>query len=282
MRPDAGPGGGPRLIAGETSHAHATLWRVLHRQGISQAPRQPREQPRRYEWPCPGDLLHIDSKRFSRFTRPGHAVTGIRDRSSAEKRTRVGHELVHSLVNDHSRLAYSELHPDERAHTVVGFVEQALAFFDDHGITTKRLMSDNAWDIHPQPCPGPTASPTGHPLPHHPLLPPAGQRQGRALATNTQTRMGTRPDLPLKRPPSPSPATPAPPLQPPQTPQPPRRTPTNQPRPQRPEARQLEPAEPRLGTLERLNIALILSLCVASSLWQSPSASSFSCSVCSS
>jgi transposase InsO family protein len=138
-------GWGPRLIAGETGHAHATVWRALRRAGLSRLPRSPREQVRRYEWPCPGDLLHVDSKRFSRFTRPGHAVTGVRDRTGAEQRMRVGHEFVHSIVDDHSRLAYSELHRDERAATVAGFVERALAFFDSHGIQAQRLMSDNAW-----------------------------------------------------------------------------------------------------------------------------------------
>ena len=138
-------GWGPRLIAGETGHAHATVWRTLRRAGISRPPRQPREQPRRYEWPCPGDLLHIDSKRFVRFTRPGHAVTGDRHRTGAEKRLRVGHEWVHSLVDDHSRYAYSELHRDERAATVTGFVERGLAAFAAQGIDVKRLMSDNAF-----------------------------------------------------------------------------------------------------------------------------------------
>jgi len=138
-------GWGPRLIAGETGHAHATVWRTLRRAGISRPPRQPREQPRRYEWPCPGDLLHIDSKRFVRFTRPGHAVTGDRHRTGAEKRLRVGHEWVHSLVDDHSRYAYSELHRNERAATVTGFVERGLAAFAAQGIDVKRLMSDNAF-----------------------------------------------------------------------------------------------------------------------------------------
>jgi transposase InsO family protein len=138
-------GWGPRLIAGETGHAHATVWRALRRAGISRPPRQPREQPRRYEWPCPGDLLHIDSKRFARFTRPGHAVTADRYRSAPEKRLRVGYEWVHSLVDDHSRLAYSELHRDDRAATVTAFVERALAFYAAHGITPKRLLSDNAF-----------------------------------------------------------------------------------------------------------------------------------------
>jgi transposase InsO family protein len=138
-------GWGPRLIAGETGQAHATVWRALQRAGISRPAKTPREQPRRYEWPCPGDLLHIDSKRFVRFTRPGHAVTGDRHRSGAERRMRVGYEWVHSLVDDHSRYAYSELHRDERAATVTGFLERGLAVFAAHGIEVKRLMSDNAW-----------------------------------------------------------------------------------------------------------------------------------------
>jgi len=138
-------GWGPRLIAGETGHAHATVWRTLRRAGISRPPRPAREQVCRYEWPCPGDLLHIDSKRFVRFTRPGHAVTGVRDRTAAEKRMGVGYEFVHSTVDDHSRLAYSELHRDERAATVVGFLERALAFYAAHGIEARRLLSDNAW-----------------------------------------------------------------------------------------------------------------------------------------
>jgi transposase InsO family protein len=100
---------------------------------------------RRYEWPCPGDLLHVDTKRFARFSRPGHALTGDRHVTGAEKRMRVGYEFVHSLVDDHSRLAYSELHPDERASTVTAFVERGLAFYAAHGIQSKRLLSDNAF-----------------------------------------------------------------------------------------------------------------------------------------
>ena len=86
----------------------------------------------------------MDTKRFARFTRPGHAVTGDRHTTGVEIRQRVGYEWVHSLVDDHSRLAYSELHPDERAATVTEFVERGLGFFAGFGITPKRLMSDNA------------------------------------------------------------------------------------------------------------------------------------------
>ncbi|MBA3264416.1 MAG: DDE-type integrase/transposase/recombinase [Thermoleophilaceae bacterium] len=138
-------GWGPRLVAGEVGAAHATVWRALKRAGLSRRPRAPPEAVRRYQWPCPGDLLHIDTKRFQRFIRPGHAVTGVRDQTGADKRLRLGHEFVHSIVDDHSRLAYSERHPDERAATVTGFVERALEFFADHGVKPERLMSDNAW-----------------------------------------------------------------------------------------------------------------------------------------
>ena len=138
-------GWGPRLIATEVGLPHATVHRALRRRGLSRRPRPAREAVVRYEWPCPGDLLHIDTKRFQRFTRPGHAVTGDRFRTGREKRMGVGHEFVHSIVDDHSRLAYSELHPDERAPTVTAFVERALEFFAGHGIIAKRLLSDNAF-----------------------------------------------------------------------------------------------------------------------------------------
>src|SRR4051812_30005629 len=105
----------------------------------------PREPVRRFEWPCPGDLLQMDTKRLARFSRPGHAVTGDRYRTSAEKKARVGWELCHSIIDDHSRLAYTEIHADEKAATVTAFVARALAFFAGHGIQARRLQTDNAW-----------------------------------------------------------------------------------------------------------------------------------------
>lgn len=138
-------GWGPRLIAGVVGRPHSTVHATLARHGISRRPRPKREQVVRYEWPCPGDLLHMDTKRYARFTRPGHAVTGDRFRSGAEKRAGVGYEFAHSIIDDHTRLAYSELHPDERATTVVGFTRRALKFFAGHGIEARRLMTDNAW-----------------------------------------------------------------------------------------------------------------------------------------
>jgi len=138
-------GWGPRLIAGVVGRPHSTVHRTLARHGISRRPRPRREAVARYEWPCPGDLLHMDTKRYARFSRPGHALTGSRFTTGAEKREGVGYEFAHSIVDDHTRLAYSELHPDQRAETVVAFTRRGLAFFAGHGIETKRLMTDNAW-----------------------------------------------------------------------------------------------------------------------------------------
>ena len=59
--------------------------------------------------------------------------------------TLVGYDFAHAIVDDHSRLAYVELHRDDRAATVTGFVERALAFFERHGVRARRLMTDNAF-----------------------------------------------------------------------------------------------------------------------------------------
>jgi transposase InsO family protein len=141
-------GWGPRLIAAATGFAHSTVWKVLRRAGISTRPRPVKEPANSYEWPCPGDLLHMDVSRYARFLRPGHAVTGDRSQRSRNwmrAETRVGYDELHAIVDDHTRLAYAEIHDDETAATVTSFLERALAAFAAHGISVKRLMTDNAW-----------------------------------------------------------------------------------------------------------------------------------------
>ena len=87
----------------------------------------------------------MDVSRYGRFLRPGHRVTGDRSRTSADVEGRVGYDYVHAVVDDHSRLAYAEIHADERAATAVAFLERALAFYASQGIVARRLMTDNAW-----------------------------------------------------------------------------------------------------------------------------------------
>jgi transposase len=86
-------GWGPRLVAGATGFGHSTVWKVLRRAGISRPARAAKEPANRYEWPCPGDLLHMDTSRYARFLRPGHRVTGDRSQRSRNwmgRETRVG------------------------------------------------------------------------------------------------------------------------------------------------------------------------------------------------
>ena len=136
-------GWGPRLVAGATGFAHSTVSKVLERAGISRPHRAAREPANRYEWPCPGDLLHMDTSEYVRFQKPGHRVTG--DRSSQDRQHLDGTDFAHAIVDDYSRLAYAEIHPDQKAATVAAFLERALAFYASHGIAAKRLMTDNAW-----------------------------------------------------------------------------------------------------------------------------------------
>jgi transposase InsO family protein len=140
-------GWGPRLVAGATGFAHSTVWKVLRRHGLSRRLPTVKEPANSYEWPCPGDLLHMDVSRYARFLRPGHRVTGDRSQCLRGRsvQSRVGYDFAHAIVDDHSRLAYVELHNDEKAETVTGFVERALAYFGSHGIVAKRLMTDNSF-----------------------------------------------------------------------------------------------------------------------------------------
>ena len=138
-------GWGPRLLTVRTGYSHSAIWKVLKRHGLSRPSRRLREPVRRYEWPCPGDLLHADWTLYARFERPGHALTGDRSSSAAAKKARVGYDYAHAIVDDHTRLGYAELLNDARAATVTAFLERALAFFAEHGVQARRLMTDNHW-----------------------------------------------------------------------------------------------------------------------------------------
>jgi transposase InsO family protein len=136
-------GWSPRRLACEPDidRSHSTIHQVLRRGGCSRRPRPERPAVIRYEWPCPGNLLHMDVKKLGRFDSPGHALTGDRARRSR----RVGFEHVHSIIDDCSRLAYSEIHEDETAETVTAFTRRALDWFLEQGIVCERLMTDNAF-----------------------------------------------------------------------------------------------------------------------------------------
>jgi transposase InsO family protein len=101
----------------------------------------------RYERDRPGELVHMDVKKIGRIPDGGGWRAHGREMGTTSERmkTKIGYDYVHSVVDDHSRLAFSEIHIDERADTTAGFFARAVEFFAIHGITIERLMTDNAW-----------------------------------------------------------------------------------------------------------------------------------------
>ena len=133
---------GPGRPAGIVRRARSTIWKVLWRHGLSRRPRGPR-QSYRYEWSRPGALLHMDVKKLARFSVPGHRVTG--DRSTKDLHRGIGYDHLHCVIDDHSRIAYVELHPREDAETNTRTLERALHFFAELGLDPpESVMTDNA------------------------------------------------------------------------------------------------------------------------------------------
>jgi len=108
----------------------------------------------RYERDRPGELVHVDVKKIGRIPPGGgwRAWGRAATDSSAKKKRRVGYDYVHSAIDDHSRLAYSEIHLDEKGTTAAGFLDRAATFFASQGINQiEAVMTDNHWSyIHSQ------------------------------------------------------------------------------------------------------------------------------------
>jgi transposase InsO family protein len=139
-------------IAETLGMALSTVSGILTRTGMGKLGRISLEQPVRYERSRPGELVHIDVKKLGRIQGgAGKRVRGgIRQHSNPKHtdaagnvRRSVGWEYVHVAVDDHSRLAYAEVLPNEKAATAAGFLARAVAFYARYGITVERLLTDN-------------------------------------------------------------------------------------------------------------------------------------------
>ncbi|MFC8096904.1 IS481 family transposase, partial [Streptomyces sp. NPDC057301] len=126
----------------------STAHRILVRHGLNRLAFMDRptgQVIRRYERARPGELVHIDVKKLGRIPDGGGHKTLGRQAGRAT-RGGMGFDYIHSAVDDHTRLAYSEIHPDEKVTTCAGFLTRAAAFFHAHGITRiERVLTDNAW-----------------------------------------------------------------------------------------------------------------------------------------
>lgn len=131
-----------RHIAMETGVSPATVSRVLKRAGLSRMKDiEPAEPVVRYEYKEPGGLIHLDIKRLGRFDRVGHRITG--DRTGQSNSRGVGWEYVHVCIDDASRIAFTDIFPDEKAISATAFLKAAVAYYLSLGITVTRVMTDN-------------------------------------------------------------------------------------------------------------------------------------------
>lgn len=149
---------GPVQLAARVGVAPSTAHRVLVRcrlNRLSHIDRATGEPVRRYEHPHPGSLIHVDVKKFGNIPNGGGwrfvgRQQGNRNRSTTPGKPRnqwrdpkMGHAFVHTVIDDHSRVAYAEVHDDETAPTAVAVLRRAVAWFAARGVTVERVLSDN-------------------------------------------------------------------------------------------------------------------------------------------
>lgn len=148
---------GPDQLTYEVGVPARTITRILRRNGVprlhdcdpltGELIRASKTTAIRYERDRPGELVHMDVKKLGRIPPGGGWKAHGRKMGSTgvKKRARIGFDYVHSVVDDHTRLAYSEIHDDEKGATCAAFFERAIAFYNGHGITIERVMTDNHW-----------------------------------------------------------------------------------------------------------------------------------------
>ncbi len=129
-----------RQIAQQLPVAPSTIARLLRRAGLHRlAELEPALPDNRYEYAKPGQLLHLDIKKLARFRKPGHRVTDDRTINSRG----IGWEYVHLAIDDHSRVAFGAIEPDERAISACRALMQAVRYYRSLGVRFERVLTDN-------------------------------------------------------------------------------------------------------------------------------------------
>ena len=178
-------------IARHTGASTASVSRILRRARLSRwRDLNPPPPILRYEHPRPGDLLHLDIKGMTQF-----AEVSLRgDGRLRGKREHPGFLALHVAVDDHSRLAFTQMLPDQKAETTVGFLHSALSFFAGHGISVRALLTDNGSSYRSRQFPQ-TCQSLQPQAPKNQTLYPQNQRQGRTLHPDCTARVGLRQTL---------------------------------------------------------------------------------------
>jgi len=131
-----------KQIAAEAGVSAATVSRVLRRLGLNRMrDLEPVEPVHRYERAAPGEMIHIDIKKLGRFDQIGHRITG--KKVGFNHCCGLGWEFVHVCIDDHSRVAFSEIRSDQTGDDAVAFLKAAVAYYKSLGVTVTRVMTDN-------------------------------------------------------------------------------------------------------------------------------------------
>ncbi len=178
-------------IARRTGLSPASVSRILRRARLSRwRDLNPPPPVQRYEHPAPGDLLHLDIKGMTRFSE----VSLRGDGRLRGKSKHPGFLALHVAVDDHSRMAFTQMLPDQKAETTIGFLHSAVEFFARHGIGVRALLTDNGSSYRSSQFRSACQQMQHQTSPHQTLY-PQNQRQGGAIHPDRPARMGLRKTL---------------------------------------------------------------------------------------
>jgi transposase InsO family protein len=149
---------GAVVLAAELGLNPSTVGRILARHDVprlaaidpitGEPVRSSRRSDNRYEHPTPGAMIHVDVKKLGKIPAGGgwrwHGRDATVSVANRHKKVKIGYDYVHTAIDDHTRMAYSEVRPDEKDATCARFLHRALAWFAGHGITVRRVLTDNA------------------------------------------------------------------------------------------------------------------------------------------
>ena len=150
---------GAVVLAGDLGLNPSTVGRILKRHDVphlaaidpitgQRVRGSSRRSPNRYEHPTPGAMIHVDVKKLGKIPPGGgwrlHGRDAAVSIANRHKKTKIGYDYVHTAIDDHTRLAYSEIHDDEKDNTCAGFLHRAVAWFAAQGVRVRRVYTDNA------------------------------------------------------------------------------------------------------------------------------------------